>query len=190
MRAEHTELETRLADPEVHSDPSLARRHSQRYAELSAIVRAHDEWTRLGEDLQAARELSTRYDFKGTDSAVELGDGTITLTSGSEDRLKAARQVLEEKLVKRKVSLKAVDFGKIEDAAGEYCNVGTTKPVLKGANSFKFSDLQGSCWKPAATNPTGDKAASGLIKIAWQVVTKSGATVPFDYCVSNVRALQ
>jgi peptide chain release factor 1 len=58
MRAEHTELETRLADPEVHSDPSLARRLSQRYAELSAIIRAHDDWTRLGEDLEAARELS------------------------------------------------------------------------------------------------------------------------------------
>jgi uncharacterized protein YajQ (UPF0234 family) len=88
---------------------------------------------------QAARELSTRYDFKGTDSAVELGDGTITLTSGSEDRLKAARQVLEEKLVKRKVSLKAVDFGKIEDAAGAtYRQVAT---LTAGINSEKAKEV-------------------------------------------------
>ena len=67
---------------------------------------------------QAARELSTRYDFKGTNSSVELGENELTLKSVSEDRLKAARQVLEEKLVKRKVSLKALDYGKVEEAAG------------------------------------------------------------------------
>jgi uncharacterized protein YajQ (UPF0234 family) len=67
---------------------------------------------------QAARELATRYDFKGTNSSVELGDNELTLKSVSEDRLEAARQVLEEKLVKRKVSLKAIEFGKVEEAAG------------------------------------------------------------------------
>ncbi len=67
---------------------------------------------------QAARELSTRYDFKGTNSTVELGENELTLKSVSEDRLKAVRQVLEEKLVKRKVSLKAFEFGRIEEAAG------------------------------------------------------------------------
>jgi cyclic-di-GMP-binding protein len=67
---------------------------------------------------QASRELATRYDFKGTNSSVELGENELTLKSVSEDRLKAARQVLEEKLVKRKVSLKALEFGKVEEAAG------------------------------------------------------------------------
>ena len=67
---------------------------------------------------QATREVVNRYDFKGTDSSLELGDGTITLESSAEDRVVALRQVLEEKLVKRKVSLKGVEFGTIEDAAG------------------------------------------------------------------------
>lgn len=67
---------------------------------------------------QAAREITSRYDFKNTGSAVELGDGIITLCSSSEDRLAAARQVLEEKLVRRKVSLKGVSFGPVADAAG------------------------------------------------------------------------
>ena len=58
LAAEHAELETRLADPSVHSDQSLARRLGQRYAELSAILRVHREWTQLTGDLEAARELA------------------------------------------------------------------------------------------------------------------------------------
>jgi len=66
---------------------------------------------------QAKRELSTRFDFKGTDSTVELKENAIELESASEERLKAAAQVLEEKLVRRKVSLKALDYGKVEEAS-------------------------------------------------------------------------
>ena len=62
------------------------------------------------------REVATRFDFKGTDSSVELKDTTIDLASASEDRLKALVQVLEEKLVKRKVSLKLLSYGKVEEA--------------------------------------------------------------------------
>jgi len=68
---------------------------------------------------QAAREATTRYDFKGTDSSVELqGEDAILLRSATEDRLHALRTVLEEKLVKRKVSLKVLDPGKVEEASG------------------------------------------------------------------------
>ena len=66
---------------------------------------------------QAHRELTTRFDFKGTDSTIEFKDNSIQLESASEERLKAAAQVLEEKLVRRKVSLKALDYGKIEEAS-------------------------------------------------------------------------
>ena len=67
---------------------------------------------------QASREVVNRYDFKGTDSTVELGEDTITLNSANEDRLTALRQVLQEKLVKRSVSLKALDYGEVEEASG------------------------------------------------------------------------
>jgi uncharacterized protein YajQ (UPF0234 family) len=67
---------------------------------------------------QARREVSTRYDFKNTGSGVELEGSVIKLHSSTEDRLKALRQVLEERLVKRKVSLKALDYGKVEEASG------------------------------------------------------------------------
>jgi len=66
---------------------------------------------------QANRELANRFDFKGTDSVLELKGNEIELESASEERLKAVAQVLEEKLVKRKVSLKAIDYGKVEEAS-------------------------------------------------------------------------
>ena len=66
---------------------------------------------------QAKRELATRFDFKGTDSTIELKENAIELESASDERLKAATQVLEEKLVRRKVSLKALDYGKVEEAS-------------------------------------------------------------------------
>jgi len=66
---------------------------------------------------QASREVSTRFDFKGTDSTVELKDSGIELHSDSDQRLKALTQVLEEKLVRRKVSLKLLSYGKVEEAS-------------------------------------------------------------------------
>jgi uncharacterized protein YajQ (UPF0234 family) len=66
---------------------------------------------------QAQRELATRFDFKGTDSTAELSGMELKLHSSTEDRLKAVVQVVEEKLVKRKISLKALDYGKPEEAA-------------------------------------------------------------------------
>jgi len=61
---------------------------------------------------QAERELETRFDFKGTSSSIELSGHELTLRSSTEDRLKAVLQVLEEKLVRRKISLKALDYGR------------------------------------------------------------------------------
>ena len=65
---------------------------------------------------QAQREITTRFDFKGTDSSIELKDKAIILNTESEQRLQALVQVLEEKLVRRKVSLKSLSYGKVEEA--------------------------------------------------------------------------
>jgi hypothetical protein len=88
---------------------------------------------------QASRELSTRFDFKDTGSSIELSPTEITVASVSQDRLNAVRLVLEEKLVKRKVSLKTLDWGKVVDAAG-----GTARQVAKlqaGISSDKAREL-------------------------------------------------
>ena len=66
---------------------------------------------------QASREVSTRFDFKDTGSTIDLGDGEIQLQSSTEDRLRALVQVLEEKLVRRNVSLKGLTYEKVEEAS-------------------------------------------------------------------------
>ena len=66
---------------------------------------------------QARREIGTRFDFKDTGSTIDLNDKEIVLHSATADRLRALVQVLEEKLVRRSVSLKALSYGTVEDAA-------------------------------------------------------------------------
>ena len=71
---------------------------------------------------QASREISQRFDFKNTGTQVELakeGDGsTIRVRSNTEQKVKDSVKVIEEKLVRRKVPLKALQHGPIEAAAG------------------------------------------------------------------------
>jgi uncharacterized protein YajQ (UPF0234 family) len=88
---------------------------------------------------QAQREVTTRFDFKDTGSTVELGDGEIRLHSSTPDRLKALVQVLEEKLVRREVPLKAMAYGDVEDAAK-----GTVRQTVKlsvGISDVKAREL-------------------------------------------------
>ena len=66
---------------------------------------------------QAQREVTTRFDFKNTGSTIDLGEGEIQLHSSTEDRLRALVQVLEEKLVRRNVSLKGLTYEKVEEAS-------------------------------------------------------------------------
>lgn len=68
---------------------------------------------------QAQKEVGQRYDFKDTQTTLEQNTDGIVFRSTTEDRLDAARGVLEDKLVKRKVSLKSLDPQKIEPAGGQ-----------------------------------------------------------------------
>lgn len=108
---------------------------------------------------QAAREVSTRYDFKNTNSSVELSADAIDMASASEDRLVALRQVLEEKLVRRKVSLKVLDYGKVEDAAG--ATVRQSASLQAGISSEKARDLnkfiKGLSLKGVQSSTQGDQ---------------------------------
>jgi uncharacterized protein YajQ (UPF0234 family) len=65
---------------------------------------------------QAQRELATRFDFKNTNSSIEQNDLVITIRTVSEDRAKAIRTLLEERFVKRGISLKGIDWGNVEEA--------------------------------------------------------------------------
>ena len=68
---------------------------------------------------QAVKEISQRYDFKGSKTEVALEkDGTIRLQTEDDFRLKAVVDVLQSKFVRRGVSLKALQYGKVEPASG------------------------------------------------------------------------
>jgi len=88
---------------------------------------------------QDSREIVNRFDFKGTDSSIELGDGSIVMNSANEDRLAALRQVLQEKMVKRSVSLKALDYGDVEEASGGRAR--QTLALTAGISSDKAKEL-------------------------------------------------
>jgi len=88
---------------------------------------------------QAQRELATRFDFKNTDSSIEQAELVLTLRTSSEDRLRALKTLLEERLVKRNVSLKGLDWGKIEQASGE--SVRQIVTVKVGISSDKAREV-------------------------------------------------
>ena len=69
---------------------------------------------------QAMKEIGQRFDFKGSKSTIELDKGKrlITLVSDDEPKLRSVIDILQSKLVKRGVALKALEYGKIEQASG------------------------------------------------------------------------
>jgi uncharacterized protein YajQ (UPF0234 family) len=70
--------------------------------------------------VQAMKEIERRFDFKGSKSNIELdkGKGMVTIVSDDDLKLKSVVDILQSKLVKRGVALKALDYGKVEPAAG------------------------------------------------------------------------
>ncbi len=67
---------------------------------------------------QTQKEIRTRYDLKDTRSDLLLEKDTLTITGPAEMQLTAIKDILESKMVRRSLSLKILDFGKVEDAAG------------------------------------------------------------------------
>ena len=84
---------------------------------------------------QAQKELVQRFDFKGSKSEIELTSDELILVSDDEGKLTSLKDIVESKLVKRKVSLKALDYGKIEAAS-----MGTVRQrakIVQGIESEK-----------------------------------------------------
>lgn len=88
---------------------------------------------------QATREVTTRFDFKGTDTSLKIDQDMIEMRSSTEDRLKAALDVLKEKFVRREISLKAIREGPILPAARSTAR--QTLHVNRGISDEKAKDL-------------------------------------------------
>lgn len=76
---------------------------------------------------QSTKEIETRYDFRGSKAGIGLDEkaGTLTLTAEDDMKLRNVIDILQTKLVKRGVALRALEYGKVEDAAG-----GTLRQVV------------------------------------------------------------
>lgn len=88
---------------------------------------------------QAQRELANRFDFKNTDSSIEQKELILTIRTSSEDRLRALKVLLEEKFVKRQISLRGLEWGKVEQASGE--SVRQIVTVTVGISSDKAREI-------------------------------------------------
>jgi uncharacterized protein YajQ (UPF0234 family) len=90
---------------------------------------------------QAAKELSQRFDFRGSQSSIDLNreKAEITLVSDDEYKLNSLTEILKNKLVKRNVSLKALSFGKREKAAGD--TIRQVVSLQQGLSSERAKDI-------------------------------------------------
>ena len=91
---------------------------------------------------QAAKELAQRFDFKNTGTTIEWkGELAVEITSGTEERAKAALEVFREKLVKRSISLKSFEAGDPRSSGKEYKISGTFKAGISSEQAKKLGKL-------------------------------------------------
>ena len=140
---------------------------------------------------QATKEVRTRFDFKGSSAAIEEQGDDLVLSAEDEGRLKALRQILEEKLSRRGVSLKALEWGKVESALG-----GTARQRAKiqsGLSSEQAKDvvkrIKGTGLKVQAAIQGDQVRVSGKKKDDLQAVMAHlrEANLPFDWKATNYR---
>jgi uncharacterized protein YajQ (UPF0234 family) len=108
---------------------------------------------------QAMKEITQRFDFKGSKSSIELNRdrGEITLVSDDEYRLKSVIDILQTKFIRRKVSLKSLDYGKVEQAGGNTVKqlvrlqqgipTEKAKDIVKIIKDMKFKKVQSEIQK-------------------------------------------
>jgi uncharacterized protein YajQ (UPF0234 family) len=88
---------------------------------------------------QAAKELAQRFDFRGTGARISwAGDAAVTIEAETEERCHAAVEVFKEKLIKRKISLKAFDVGEPAPSGKVHKATGT---MVQGINSEKAKQI-------------------------------------------------
>jgi uncharacterized protein YajQ (UPF0234 family) len=88
---------------------------------------------------QAMKEITTRFDLKGSNSTIDLQGEEILISTADEGKIKAVRDVLETRLVKRSVPLKALTFGAVEKALGGTAR--QTVSLQKGIPSEKAREI-------------------------------------------------
>lgn len=98
---------------------------------------------------QAAKEVQQRFDFKNTNTKIEMIDKAIVIETSDETRLASSTEVLESKLAKRGVSLLCLDRGKIEQASGNRVRqkIGIKAGIETDAAKAIVKDVKGTKMK-------------------------------------------
>ncbi len=122
--------------------------------ENSFDIVSKTDYAEIGNALnQTTKEISQRFDFKGSKASVELQQKDLVLSAEDETKLRNMNDILQGKLVKRGISLKALDYQKIEPAAGgsvrQLVKVQQGIPIEKAKEVVKF--IKDAKWKVQAS---------------------------------------
>ena len=90
---------------------------------------------------QAAKEISQRYDFKNVGASIAWSGDAITMKANSEDRVKAVLDVFQEKLIRRGISLKAIDASEPRPSGKEYVLDATLQEGISQENAKKLGKI-------------------------------------------------
>lgn len=126
---------------------------------------------------QAQKEIEQRFDFKNSKSSISLDEEKLTLISDDEFKLQNVVDILESKLVKRQVSLKALEYGKVTSAAGDTVRqevklmqgiaqdkAKQINKVIKDSKTKVTSAIQGDQVRVTGKNKDDLQAVIGLLR--------------------------
>ncbi|MEK6728579.1 MAG: YajQ family cyclic di-GMP-binding protein [Planctomycetota bacterium] len=138
---------------------------------------------------QAQKQLATRYDFKGSKSSITLNkDNTITLLADDDFKMKSLTEIVKEKLEKRGIPLKSLDFGKIETSVGSTVRQVITFqsgiPMDKAKELVKF--IKGLKLKVQSQIQEDKVRVSGTKIDDLQAIIKTIKDEDFDYAMQFI----
>lgn len=140
---------------------------------------------------QTEREIETRFDFKGSKSSLKLEKETLVITSDDEYKLNAAIDILQSKMIKRGLSLKNVDYGKVEPASmGTVRQRITLKQGIDQDNAKKINVLIRDSKLKVKSQIQGDQIrVTGKSKNDLQAVMQllRKADLPLDLQFTNLK---
>ena len=126
---------------------------------------------------QAKKEVSQRYDFKGSKTEIDLSDDVIKVTTEDEFRLNSVVDILKSRLIARKVAVRNLQYGKMEDAAGSMVRQQITihqgiatdkaKAMVKDIKASKLkvqAAIQGDSVRVSGKNKDDLQAVIGILR--------------------------
>ena len=90
---------------------------------------------------QTAKEVATRYDFRGTGASIAWSGDAVLIKAGAEERCAAVLDVFKEKLVKRQISLKTLEAGEPQQSGKEYRITATVSEGITQDNAKKVAKV-------------------------------------------------